>query len=201
MFFLHIEMNFGIIKEIIEGKCYFMTYNTKQLEETAVCNAMAAMCAAARTAPKTKGQDFIVTLALTGEEKQQVVEKLREMGTATFGEGGGWYGRDAANIENANGLVLIGVKNQCRGLTNCGLCGFENCAACSKAGGKCAYTFIDLGIALGSATSVAADLRIDNRIMASAGRGAMALELVEKDIVWQGIPVSLSGKSIFFDRK
>ena len=178
-----------------------MIYNPKEMEQKAVENAMAAMCAAARTAPKTKGQDLIYTLALTGEEKLQIANKLLEMGEDYFGEGGGWYGRDARNIENANGLVLVGVKNVCRGLSYCGACGFANCGECEKAGGKCAYTFIDLGIALGSAVSVAADARMDSRIMASAGRGAMALELIDKDIVWQGIPVSVSGKSIFFDRK
>ncbi len=179
-----------------------MIYQFQQAEETALVNAMAAMCAAARTAPKTKGQDFIHTLIVTGEEKNQVAQKMKELGLAFFPQqNGGWYMRDAANVENAGGLVLIGVENVRRGLPHCGLCGFENCTACEKAGGICSFTNLDLGIALGSAVGVAADSRVDSRIMFSVGKAAMALGLVKEGILWQGIPVSVSGKSIFFDRK
>lgn len=177
-----------------------MIYDSDKLEQTAVENAMSAMCAAARTAPKTKGQDYIFTLALTGEEKNKVAATMREMGSRLFGENS-WFHRDAANVEAAHGLVLIGVENLQRGLPHCGLCGFENCDACKEAGGTCAFGTLDLGIALGSAVSVAADLRMDSRIMFSVGKAAMELGLVKEGILWQGIPVSVSGKSIFFDRK
>ena len=179
-----------------------MTYTTKELENQAVLNTMAAMCAAARTAPKTKGQDYIHTLVLTGKEQQMVADKMIALGQEYFGENyKSWFGRDAKNVADADGLVLIGVKNACRGIPHCGICGFENCAACGQAGGVCGYTHIDLGIALGSAVSVAADLRTDSRIMFSAGKAAMELGLGEDGVIWHGIPVSLSGKSIFFDRK
>lgn len=39
---------------------------------------------------------------------------------------------------------------------------FENCAVNAVVGGSCPDTFIDLGIAIGSAVSVAGDDRIDN---------------------------------------
>lgn len=177
-----------------------MIYNTCELEQKAVENAMAAMCAAARTAPKTKGQDFIYTLALTGEEKNKVAEKMREMGSRLFGENS-WFHRDAGNVEAADGLVLIGMENVRRGLPHCGLCGFADCDASAKENGTCAFGNLDLGIALGSAVSVAADLRMDCRIMFSVGKAAMEMGLVKEGIFWQGIPVSVSGKSIFFDRK
>ncbi len=178
-----------------------MMYQSKDLEHTAILNVMAAMCAAARTAPKTKGQDYIHTLALTGEDKQRVADKMKELGKEYFGEGGGWYARDAKNVEAAQGLVLIGIEQVRRGLPHCGVCGFSHCTACEQAGGSCGFTGIDLGIAIGSAVSVAADLRADNRIMFSVGKAAMELGLGKEGILWQGIPVSLTGKSIFFDRK
>jgi uncharacterized ferredoxin-like protein len=60
---------------------------------------------------------------------------------------------------------------------------------------------IDLGIALGSAVSIAADDRIDNRIMYSIGKAVAEMNYAEDSVVWHGIPISLSGKNIFFDRK
>jgi uncharacterized ferredoxin-like protein len=59
----------------------------------------------------------------------------------------------------------------------------------------------DLGIAIGSAVSVAADHRVDNRVMYSIGKAAKELKLLgeEASIIF-GIPLSASGKSPFFDR-
>ena len=37
------------------------------------------MCAAARTAPKTKGMDGLVTCVVTGEEKEQLADELRRL--------------------------------------------------------------------------------------------------------------------------
>ena len=59
---------------------------------------------------------------------------------------------------------------------------------------------IDLGIALGSAVKVASELNVDNRIMYSIGRAAMKMGLLKADEI-QGIPLSVKGKNIFFDRK
>ena len=60
---------------------------------------------------------------------------------------------------------------------------------------------IDLGIALGSAVSIAADYRVDNRIMYSIGKAAAEMKYADDSVVWHGIPISISGKNIFFDRK
>jgi len=60
---------------------------------------------------------------------------------------------------------------------------------------------IDMGIALGSACAVAADARVDNRIMFSAGKAAMEMGYADGDVLWNGIPLSVSGKSPFFDRR
>ena len=58
---------------------------------------------------------------------------------------------------------------------------------------------IDLGIAIGSAVKMASDLNMDNRIMASVGRAAAKMGIMKADEV-QGIPLSVKGKNIFFDR-
>ncbi len=55
---------------IIESK----TAEQRALEDTAV-----RMCAAARTAPKAKGTDMIVTAVVTGEDKDRLAEEMRRM--------------------------------------------------------------------------------------------------------------------------
>ena len=47
---------------------------------------------------------------------------------------------------------------------------------------------------------MASELNVDNRIMRSIGIAAMKLELLKADEI-QGIPLSIRGKNIFFDRK
>ena len=62
------------------------------------------------------------------------------------------------------------------------------------------YTPLDLGIALGSAVSVAADDRIDNRIFYTAGKAVLSLGLMPKKVkIAMGIPLSTWGKSIYHD--
>ena len=76
-----------------------------------------------------------------------------------------------------------------------------DCVANRKAGANCALKITDLGIAVGSAVSVAADHRFDNRVMFSVGKAAIALKYLPEDVrVAYGIPLSASGKSKFFDR-
>ena len=42
---------------------------------------------------------------------------------------------------------------------------------------------------------------MDSRILFSAGKAAEEMGYVEEDVIWQGIPISISGKNVFFDRK
>ena len=71
----------------------------------------------------------------------------------------------------------------------------------TKAGGRCAINVSDLGIAVGSAVSVACDMRVDNRVMYSIGKAVTLMDLFPEDVeVCYGIPLSISSKSIFFDR-
>ncbi len=178
-----------------------MMYQSKQMEEQAVLQTAAQMCAAARTAPKAHGKDTVYTMVLTGEEKDALAEKMEELGTKLMGDKmGTWYGRDANNVRAAQALVLIGVAKQYRNVPNCGYCSFANCAACENAGANCAFAYVDLGIAVSSAVSVAAANKIDSRIQFSVGNTAMKYGYGEEDIIWLGIPLSISGKNIFFDR-
>lgn len=176
-----------------------MFIKEKQAEQDAIIQTAKAMCQAARTAPKTKGLDYIHTAILTDGEKDKLAEEMEVLGKEFEY---GFFLRDAGNVRKSDAVVLIGVKNVVRGLNGgCGFCGFTSCKACMEAGGKCAYTGMDLGIAIGSAVSIAADHRADNRVMFSVGRTAMEMELLGKDVCQIiGIPISVSGKSPVFDR-
>lgn len=177
-----------------------MLYESKHMEEMAVLNAAAGMCAAARTAPKTRGKDTIHTLVLTGDEKELLAGKMEEIGIRDADGGiNGWYSRDASNVRRAQAVVLIGAEKAYRGVASCGFCGFGNCAECKAAGGSCAFVYIDLGIAVSSAVKTAAIENVDNRIMFSVGKAAGEMNYGEH-ICWLGIPISASGKNIFFDR-
>jgi uncharacterized ferredoxin-like protein len=61
---------------------------------------------------------------------------------------------------------------------------------------------IDLGIAACSAAAIASNLHVDTRIMYSVGRSCLDLKLFTEDVKEAlGIPLSITGKSPFFDRK
>jgi len=159
------------------------------------------MCTAARTAPKAKGTDNILTMVISRDsQKKKLVKRMIDDARRENKPG---FRRDAANIENSPVIVLIATRTKPIGLTYCGFCGYEDCTHLLKAKGICAYNALDLGIAVGSAVSIAADFRVDNRIMYSVGKAAMALNLFkDKSVkIAFGIPLSASGKNPFFDRK
>jgi uncharacterized ferredoxin-like protein len=122
------------------------------------------------------------------------------------------FERDADNVKNANAVVLLGLRDldpkKPEKPLNCGACGYGTCAAFLRAektegedfpGPVCIYQSIDFGIAMASACSVAARFYVDNRIMYTIGGPARTLGwLISKIII--GIPLSCSGKNIFFDR-
>ena len=176
-----------------------MIISSEQAEQAALLSTAEAMCAAARTAPKAKGVDQIVSCILTGEEKDALADQMERMAeTLSYG----FFLRDAQNVRASQAVVLLGVQYGQRGLNaGCARCGFEDCAACAKSGGVCVYDPLDLGIAIGSAVSVAAQRRVDNRIMFSCGRAANAMGLLKGAPLVTAIPLSVSGKSPYFDRK
>lgn len=177
-----------------------MIYTSQDLEKEAVMQTAAQMCAAARTAPKAHGNDTLYTMVLTDKEKDALASKMEEIGRRLMGEKmPAWYGRDAENVRKAQAVVLIGAKRKMRGVPNCGFCGFGDCGECAKKGGNCAYLYIDLGIGVSSAVAAADINHVDNRVMFSVGRTAQEMNY-EDDVLWLGIPLSVSGKNIFFDR-
>ena len=177
-----------------------MKKTSAECEYSAVLHTAERMCAAARTAPKTKGTDNIEACLLTGEEKDALAYKMEELAGSLNKP---FFVRDAGNVRQSLAVVLIGTRLGVHGLNEaCQYCGHKNCAACTEAGSMCAYDNIDLGIAIGSAVSVAADSRVDSRVMFSVGRTALELGILGKETHnVLGIPLSVSGKSPFFDRK
>jgi uncharacterized ferredoxin-like protein len=178
-----------------------MLINSKKAEESAILNLAYSVCAAVRTAPKACGIDRLETAILTGEDKDRLTAEMRKIGES-FGESGKFFCRDADNVDASAAVVLAGAKYETRGLNElCKLCGFENCGSCGKAGASCVFTSMDLGIALGSAVSLVADNRVDNRIMFTIGQAAAKLGFLGDYKMVMGIPLSASGKSVFYDRK
>jgi len=175
-----------------------MLYDEKTCEQAAVLETAYRMCAATRTAPKARGIDYIQTLVVTGEEKDALAVEMDRLGAEL---GSPSFIRDAKNVRDSQVVVLIGTRFSQRGL-NCGYCGYPTCKACQESGATCAYDPLDQGIALGSAVSIAADSRIDNRIFYSAGRAALSLKLMDEDVkLIMAVPLSATRKSVYFDRK
>lgn len=177
-----------------------MKLSSDACERAAVLHTAERMCVAARTAPKTRGTDHIAACVLTGEEKDALADQMEQLAEPLNKP---FFVRDANNVRQSLAVVLIGTRLGVHGLNEaCKYCGFDNCAACTRAGAVCAYDNIDLGIAVGSAVSVAADNRVDSRVMFSVGRSALEMKLLgEETHNILGIPLSVSGKSPFFDRK
>lgn len=176
-----------------------MIYKREDATKDAAINVAKKMAAAAITAPKACGIDNVEALVLDGEEKDLLAKHTRDIGLETETD---FFVRDARTIELSHCVVLIGVKNAPIGLDGCGFCGLENCGNTRKAGANCAFNIVDLGIAIGSAVSVAADNRMDNRVLYSAGKGALRMNCFEDDInVCFAIPLSTYSKNLFYDRE
>ncbi len=159
------------------------------------------MTISARTAPKSAGRDFVVVEIVEGED-------LRRLGEAmiAYGERSGKrnFDRDGKNVLDSEAVVLIGLKDADVLGLDCAACGSETCVEPNTVEGEfrgpnCALRLLDMGIAIGSAVKTAGMLNVDNRIMYRAGVVARELGLINADFV-MGIPLSATGKSIYFDR-
>lgn len=160
-----------------------------------VVGAARQMMTAARTAPKAKGADIVEIALVAGDDLEVLADAMTESGTAESRPG---LIRDGGCVRCSQAVVLVGVRLQPMGL-NCGHCGFPSCGA-KPAEVPCAFNSIDVGIAVGSACATAADLRLDTRVMYSAGIVAQRLGWLPGCALTQGIAVSVSSKSPFFDR-
>jgi uncharacterized ferredoxin-like protein len=161
------------------------------------------MAVAARTAPKAAGEDFIEISVLSDSERVALGNDMIQIGKerGIFG-----FERDGKNVLDCDAVLLIGLLPH-KGIgLNCGACGYATCAEFNSRshdgdfkGPNCVVRALDLGIALGSAAKIASELNVDNRIMYRIGVSARRLGLGGGNVS-HGVPLSATGKNIFFDR-
>ena len=178
-------------------------------ESAAVMMIASLMAASARTAPKGKGIDTIVTKILSGDDLYSLADKMQNIGETT---GTHIFLRDSQNVRDCQAIVLVGCQGFIECGLNCGGCGYSTCQEMKEKyksnrlqktfyGPNCVIRMTDLGIAIGSAVKTAQIHNADNRIFYTAGVAALSLGLLSDCTCAYGIPLSLSGKNIFFDRR
>jgi uncharacterized ferredoxin-like protein len=175
-------------------------HSEEKIRKETIYEIARKMMTAARTAPKGRGIDNLVITCAEGDAILAISQKMKEKVSKE-----GWpqsFQRDADNILSAAYLILIGTKISPIRLKICGMCGYANCDEKDKhPDHPCAFNTGDLGIAIGSAVSIAMDNRIDNRIMYTVGLVVKEMGLLGEDVrVIYGIPLSVSAKNPFFDR-
>ncbi|MCS7102905.1 MAG: DUF2148 domain-containing protein [Candidatus Korarchaeum sp.] len=147
------------------------------------------MVISAITAPKARGVDNVVckvvedegTISMIADEMERLSSELSEV-----------FLRDSKSLRNTKVLVLMGCKIAEAGMKE----RIESMGITEDV----ALSIINLGIALGSAVKTASMLNVDNRIMFTVGKAAKRLGLLDADIVL-GIPMSVTPKNIYFDRR
>ena len=162
------------------------------------------MAISATTAPKSKGENFVQTKLLQGEVLKELAGGMFAYGQRTKKKD---FDRDSKSVRQSEAVLLIGLKNANVLGLDCGACGFADCKTFQKqkkesgefVGPTCAYRLLDMGIALGSAVKTAGILNVDNRIMYRVGVAVRQMNIVDWEFV-MGIPLSVTGKSIYFDR-
>jgi uncharacterized ferredoxin-like protein len=183
----------------------------------AIKTAIDLVSLAVRTAPKSGGVDDVLFEDIT-DSKEKIADEVLRIGQERakakadkdFAQAilVDWKS-DAEVIRRSDGLVLIGVDGKHAMGANCGGCGFKDCAEFNKnkdelkgvnlPGPYCVFKIMDLGIALGSAAKTLSCLSVDSRIMYKIGVAAMNLGIAKVHPLI-GIPLSATGKNIYFDR-
>jgi len=171
-----------------------------EFDKETILDIAKKMAIAARTAPKGRGRDTLDIMIATRNDIDKIasrMDKIFEEQNVAF------FQSDANNLRNCEAVLFIGTSIDTLGLSYCGFCGLETCQNKNNHPEvPCTFNNIDLGIAIGSAVSVAADHRIDNRVLFSAGKAILELKLMnDSNKVIFGIGLSVSSKNIFFDRK
>lgn len=168
------------------------------------------MAASARTAPKAGGKDFLeIVLVTKDEDLKKIAGAMKDYAPKSTNEA--YWMRDASNIENSQALLLVGLGEPNTAGYDCGACGYPTCAEFKKnrqmkekemgyTGPHCVMRMIDIGVALSSAAKTASIHNVDNRVQQRVGAAARALGLIKGEVV-MGIPVSITGKSIYYDRQ
>ncbi len=172
----------------------------ESIRKETVLRLAAEMLTAARTAPKARGNDRLFLAVITDKDIENLslaMKNLIKQGAPDFFE------RDAGNLLQSQAVLIIGTSYEPQGLQLCGYCGFNSCEEKrNHPDVPCVFNTGDLGIAIGAAVSIAADRRIDNRIMYSAGYAAIKTRLTPPEVkLAYAIPLSVSAKNPFFDRK
>lgn len=172
--------------------------------------AVKLMAASARTAPKAGGKDFIEIVVITREDElKRIADAMKGYAPKSTNEA--FWLRDASNIEHSQALLLIGLAKPVTAGYDCGACGYPTCAEFAKerqikdkemgySGPHCVMRMMDIGVALSSAAKTASLLNVDCRVQQRVGAAARAIGLIKGEVV-MGIPVSITGKSIYFDRQ
>lgn len=173
-----------------------MILNERDSRHKQVLAAACQMMTAARTAPKGKGVDIIEIALIEGDDLKSLSNKMIAM---VEEHGMKFFLRDAENILQAECVIVLGTHTQAQGL-NCGHCGYTACSL-KPSSVPCAINSTDVGIAIGSACAMAADLRLDTRVMFSAGLAAQQLDILPGCKQVYAIAISASSKNPFFDRK
>lgn len=172
-----------------------MTINERKCRHESAMATARMMMTAARTAPKAKGVDIIEIVTVEGDDLIELSKQMHNYGEQASRPS---FIRDARNVEQSECVVLIGTRSNPMGL-NCGYCGHATCESkpCNE---PCAFNSIDVGIAVGSACAIAADCRVDTRVMYSAGVAARMIGMTKDCHQVVAILVSISSKSPYFDR-
>jgi uncharacterized ferredoxin-like protein len=171
----------------------------EEIRQSALLDIARAMVIAARTAPKGKGVDNLFACIVPRDEIPGLHAKMTELFIATDAP---VFKINGDDILKADCIVVLGARDMPLGLKHCGFCGYGSCREKEQSGkGRCAISMNDLGIAIGSAVAVAADRRVDTRIMYSIGYTMLQAGMLPADVVVaHGIPLSASSKNPFFDR-
>lgn len=173
--------------------------NEKEINAEVVLQVAKQMAVSARTAPKARGNDNLEILIITGDSIKKLSDKMKEIASAYSTP---FFERDAENILKSPAVLLFGTSIKSQGLKKCGMCGFANCSEREKQPQHpCIFNSHDLGLAIGSAVSVAAANNIDNRVMYTVGQAALELKMFSTEVkVALAVPLSATNKSPFFDR-
>lgn len=173
-----------------------MIQNERDIRHEQVLWAARQMMIAARTAPKARGVDIVEAALVSGNELEALSQRMKQFAEEHKRPS---FERDGGNLQQAECVILVGTRAMAIGL-NCGHCGAATCGTRAE-GVPCAFNIMDVGIAVGSACAMAADLRVDTRVMYSAGLVAMQMGYLKGCHSVIAIPVSASSKNPFFDRQ
>ncbi|MCX5812519.1 MAG: DUF2148 domain-containing protein [Proteobacteria bacterium] len=178
------------------------------------------MSISARTAPKSGGIDHVHIMVASSKEQKSIADMMKkiaeeicrklpnhELGNAIKED----WESDANTIIESGLLVLIGIEGRKIIGLNCGGCGFPTCSEMLKhprisltehslPGPYCIFKVMDFSIASASAVKTAMEHNVDNRMMHKAGVAALKLGILNPCDLIIGIPLSATGKNIYFDR-